>query len=142
MTALRQLARSPGTWPNIAAGSAFWRGEAKWQALRQAHWFVLPSASENFGIAAVEALAAGTPVILSPEVAIAEQIQAAGAGWVVPGQAEPLAERLIAALAGPPAGMRAAAQRLAAEAFGWEAIAATLKAAYAECLQARRRPMA
>ena len=86
----------------------FLEGRAKWEALAAAHWFVLPSASENFGIAAIEALAVGTPPILSPQVAIASQIQAAGAGWLVPGEVEPLAERLTAALAGPPAGMRAA----------------------------------
>lgn len=112
----------------------FLEGRAKWEALAAAHWFVLPSASENFGIAAIEALAAGTPPILSPEVAIAGQIQAAGAGWLVPGQAEALAERLAAALAGPPPGMRAAARRLAAEAFGWPSIAASLKQGYADCL--------
>jgi glycosyltransferase involved in cell wall biosynthesis len=95
---------------------------------------VLPSASENFGIAAIEALAAGTPPILSPEVAIAAQIEAAAAGWLVPGQVEALAERLTAALAGPPAPMRAAARRLAAESFGWPSIAARLVAAYGDCL--------
>jgi glycosyltransferase involved in cell wall biosynthesis len=130
---LRDLARRLGL-AERCRWLGFLEGEAKWQALRQAHWFVLPSASENFGIAAIEALAAGTPPILSPEVAIAEQIEAAGAGWLVPGQAEALAERLIAALAGPPAGMRAAARRLAVESFGWEPIAATLKTAYAHCL--------
>ncbi len=116
----------------------FLEGWAKWEALARAHWFVLPSASENFGIAAIEALAAGTPSILSPEVAIAEQIQAAGAGWLAPGQAEPLAERLMAALAGPPAGMSAAARRLAAEAFSWDVIAANLKATYAQSQRLER----
>ena len=43
----------------------FVEGATKWQVLQQADWYVLPSAAENFGIAAVEALAAGTPVILS-----------------------------------------------------------------------------
>jgi glycosyltransferase involved in cell wall biosynthesis len=112
----------------------FLDGRAKWEATATAHWFVLPSASENFGIAAIEALAAGTPPILSPEVAIAAQIEAAGAGWLVPGQVESLADRLTSALAGPPAPMRAAARRLAAESFGWPSIAATLASAYAGCL--------
>lgn len=88
MAALRRRADDLGVGDRCR-WLGFLEGQVKWEALAKAHWFVLPSASENFGIAAIEALAAGTPPILSPEVAIAEQIQAAGAGWVVPGQAEP-----------------------------------------------------
>ena len=38
-------------------------GEQKWKLLREADVFVLPTHSENFGIAVAEALACGTPVI-------------------------------------------------------------------------------
>jgi glycosyltransferase involved in cell wall biosynthesis len=38
-------------------------GEEKWQLFRKADVFVLPTFSENFGIAIAEALASGTPVI-------------------------------------------------------------------------------
>lgn len=38
-------------------------GESKWQLFREADVFVLPTFSENFGIAVAEALASGTPVI-------------------------------------------------------------------------------
>ena len=44
-------------------------GEMKAAALAAADVFVLPSASENFGIAAAESLAAGVPTIVSEEVA-------------------------------------------------------------------------
>jgi glycosyltransferase involved in cell wall biosynthesis len=45
--------------------------------------FVLPSHSENFGIVAAEALAAGVPTVLSDQVAIARDVAAANAAVVV-----------------------------------------------------------
>lgn len=55
-------------------------GVQKWAALRAAEAFVLPSHQENFGFAAAEALAAGTPVLLSQRVALWREAVAAGAG--------------------------------------------------------------
>jgi|SRR5271168_724591 len=46
-------------------------GEAKWAAYRDADVFVLPSQNENFGNTAAEAIAAGTPVIVSDQCGIA-----------------------------------------------------------------------
>lgn len=45
--------------------------EAKWAAYRDADVFVLPSQNENFGNAAAEAVACGTPVIVSDRCGIA-----------------------------------------------------------------------
>ncbi len=56
-------------------------GDRKWGALRCAEAFVLPSHQENFGIAVVEALAVGTPVLISREVNIWSEIETAGAGF-------------------------------------------------------------
>ena len=58
------------------------RGAMKWGALRAAEVFVLPSHQENFGIVVAEALAAGTPVLISNKVNIWREIQADGAGIV------------------------------------------------------------
>jgi glycosyltransferase involved in cell wall biosynthesis len=60
------------------------KGEVKWGALRCAEAFVLPSHQENFGIAVVEALACGTPVLISNQVNIWREIQADKAGLVEP----------------------------------------------------------
>ena len=66
-------------------------GDAKWGALRSAEVFVLPSHQENFGLAVVEALAVGTPVLISRQVNIWTEIEADGAGFAdtddVPGTA-------------------------------------------------------
>jgi len=68
--------------------------EAKTAAFEAADIFVLPSFSENFGIAAVEAMLAGLPCILGREVAIAEEAKRQGACVTV----EPRPESIAAAL--------------------------------------------
>jgi len=57
-------------------------GDLKWGALRACDAFVLPSHQENFGIAVVEALAVGRPVIISNQVNIWTGIDADGVGIV------------------------------------------------------------
>jgi glycosyltransferase involved in cell wall biosynthesis len=59
-------------------------GREKAGALRAARAFVLPSHQENFGIAVAEALACGTPVLISHEVAIWREVVADGAGIAAP----------------------------------------------------------
>jgi glycosyltransferase involved in cell wall biosynthesis len=60
------------------------QGDDKWGAFQSAAAFLLPSHQENFGIAVVEALSASTPVLLSPAINIAADIEAAGAALVEP----------------------------------------------------------
>jgi alpha-1,6-mannosyltransferase len=75
-----------------------------------------PGPAETFGLAALEALACGTPVVVSAESALPEVIGDAGAS--VPGA--DLAAGVRAVLARPEATRRAAA-RARAEQFGWPA---------------------
>jgi glycosyltransferase involved in cell wall biosynthesis len=65
-------------WPGMLLG------DAKWGALAACEAFVLPSHQENFGIAVVEALASGKPVLISDQVNIAPEILADGCGFVAP----------------------------------------------------------
>lgn len=56
-------------------------GNPKWGAFAAAEAFILPSHQENFGIAVVEALACGIPVLISNKVNIWREIVAAGCGY-------------------------------------------------------------
>lgn len=58
------------------------KGQAKWGALRAAEVFVLPSHQENFGIVVAEALAVGTPVLISNKVNIWREIEGMNAGLI------------------------------------------------------------
>ena len=57
-------------------------GDSKWELLRLADAFLLPSHQENFGIAVTEALAVHTPVLLSNKVQIWREVIRSGAGLV------------------------------------------------------------
>jgi len=56
------------------------RGDAKQRAYLEADLFVLPTYSENFGLTVAEALASGTPVIVSKGAPWAG-IETEEAGW-------------------------------------------------------------
>jgi glycosyltransferase involved in cell wall biosynthesis len=75
-----------GTVPDVDPAREVWTGmltgNAKWGAFRAAEAFVLPSHQENFGIAVAEALACGTPVLISNKVNIWREIEAGSAGLV------------------------------------------------------------
>jgi glycosyltransferase involved in cell wall biosynthesis len=44
--------------------------------LRNAQWFLLPSSHENFGVAVLEAILHGCPVVISDQVAFADYLPA------------------------------------------------------------------
>lgn len=56
--------------------------QAKWPALIAAEAMVLISHQENFGIVVAEALAVGTPVLISNKINIWREVEAGGAGIV------------------------------------------------------------
>jgi glycosyltransferase involved in cell wall biosynthesis len=93
---LERLATQLGILPNVRfAGPVF--GEGKWGAYRDADVFVLPSQNENFGNTAAEAVAAGTPVIVTEKCGIAPLL-ANEAGLVVRHDAAALSEALVRVL--------------------------------------------
>ncbi|MGH9440709.1 MAG: glycosyltransferase [Thermoanaerobaculia bacterium] len=95
---LRRLAESLGISEKVTF-PGWLDGDAKTAALAGADLFVLPSSQENFGLAVLEAMAAGVPVAVSREVDLSDEVEASGAGWVfertVGGIAATLAEALL-----------------------------------------------
>ena len=71
-------------------------GEKKEAALRDASLLALPSHHENFGLCVMESLAHRVPVLISPHVNLAPEIEAASAGWIAEVN-EPAIEQALAA---------------------------------------------
>jgi glycosyltransferase involved in cell wall biosynthesis len=107
-------------------------GEAKRHALQEAALLALPSRQENFGIAVAEAMAAGTPVLVSDAVALAAEVEASGAGWVARLQGDGLRMALAEAMGSDEERRRrgAAARRVAEEHFRWPVVAESLAREY------------
>ena len=78
---LRELAHAFGVADRVAYPGPIY-GAAKNELLARATLFVLPSRSENFGNAVLEALAMETPVVLSTGVGLAEEVVRANAGVI------------------------------------------------------------
>lgn len=128
---LHQLATRTGVAPHII-WTGFLGGVEKLSALSAATLFVLPSRSENFGIALVEALSAGLPCIVTEGVAISHEVKEADAGLVVPPEIPALVSALNALLADPERRQRLSenARRVAKERFSLEVTGRALKEIY------------
>ncbi len=114
-------------------------GEAKLAAFGDSYMFVLPSYSENFGIAVIEAMVCGLPVAITDKVNIARDVQEAGAGLVGPPTQASVIEQ-IDRLAADPAlvyAMGAKGRTLVAARFNWERIARELETLYRSILDAK-----
>ena len=97
---LKNLAAQLAVSDNIV-WTGFVKGGIKASLLDNACLFVLPSYSESFGIAAMEALANGLPCVLGNNVAIATRVLQAGAGVVVSTDAASIARELADLLNDP-----------------------------------------
>jgi glycosyltransferase involved in cell wall biosynthesis len=116
-------------------------GEEKWDLIRSASVFVLPSYSENFGMAALEAMACGRPVVVTADVGLADIIGEAGAGIVVDGEAKELGLAIAALVSNPVLGghLGEAGRKLASQSFSWDRIAEQMEQVYARCLGGRAK---
>jgi len=135
---LQHVAEQLGVSQDVQfAGPLF--GEDKWAAYKDADIFALPSQNENFGNTAAEAIAAGTPVIVTEQCGIAPLL-ANQAGLVVKHDVHALAEALARVLADHK--LRGHLQSGCAKVtlnLGWESPVREQERVYSECISRRTR---
>jgi glycosyltransferase involved in cell wall biosynthesis len=110
-------------------------GEQKMAALGGARLLALPSHHENFGLCVMESMACGIPVLVSPQVNLAPEIEAARAGWIAEVDNDSLEDALAEALGSDEERARRGAAGLAlANNFAWPVVATKLADLYASLL--------
>ncbi len=128
---LKNLMMSLGLTSRISF-AGFVKGIDKQLLLQGSDIFVLPSFSENFGIAVAEAMVVGLPVIVTPGVQIAQDIAEGKAGLVVEGEVDALANAIAQLLRSPKLRQELGenGKSLANSRYSWNAIAQKLACAY------------
>jgi len=128
---LGELARAEGVSDRLTFTGPVDEG-AKRELLAGSALLVLPSYSENFGMAAAEAMAAARPVVVTPEVGLADIVAETGSGVVVEGAPDrlgPAIDRLLR----DPERLRAAGEngrRTVEQRLTWDRVAAEMLGRY------------
>lgn len=108
--------------------------------LAAADVFVSPGRVETFGLAALEAMASGTPVVTADQGGVAEQVADSSGGLAFPaGDAGALAEALLTLLCGDRAPFASRAREFAEREHAWPVVFERLFALYAEVIAEGRR---
>lgn len=118
--------------------SGFLEGETKADAFRAADVFALPSIDENFGVAVVEAMAHGTPVLVTPGVAAHVHVDASGCGMTVDGTRDAMADALLRILASNREQLGGRGRDYVMTHLAWPAIVRRLDALYQDCIAASK----
>jgi glycosyltransferase involved in cell wall biosynthesis len=122
--------------------AGFVAGEDKYLLLQGSDLFVLPSFSENFGVAVAEAMAAGLPAIVTSGIQIAPEIAAANAGLAIEGDVDSLAGAIAQLLDSPDLREKLGnnGKILARGRYSWQAIAKDLVTVYQSIVQQKTLP--
>ena len=138
---LREVIRDAGASQRVVFPGMV-SGRDKINLLARANLFCLPSHAEGFSMAVLEALASGTPVLLSPGCHFPE-VEAAGVGRVAPSDPDRLAAALAELLAQPAemSRMREACVVFVREGYSWEHILDRLLDAYEEGIERHKTQM-
>jgi glycosyltransferase involved in cell wall biosynthesis len=113
------------------------------QALNAADALVLPSVAEAFGLALVEAMACGIPVIACDAHGPAEIVRTGESGWLIPPDDEDTLAAALLEAATDPNERRRRGQQAATDAhhlYGWTAIASRIADLYQQVIAAKQRP--
>lgn len=126
--------------PGEVAFPGFVHGPDKAALLATAGVFVLPSQHENFGVAVVEAIAAGVPVVVSEGVQLAPWVREHGLGYVVDRTPHALASAIVRALGDDVLRARCEAHgaELVARSFSARSVGAMLRAMYEDVVSRAR----
>ncbi len=137
---MRGIAVRLGLGTDRLLWTGFVGGADKKAALGAATIFVLPSYSENFGIAAAEALAAGIPTVLTDQVALAADASEADAALVIPCDVKALSQAMDRLLAeeGTCRRLSVNAVQLITKRFSLTAVGQSLKQLYISILETGR----
>ncbi len=95
---LQRRANMNGVGSSVAF-RGFASAEKKEKLWRSAAVLVLPSHHENFGVVVLEALEAGVPVVVSPDVHLADFVKSEGVGKVAVANPPILADAILSVLA-------------------------------------------
>jgi glycosyltransferase involved in cell wall biosynthesis len=112
------------------------------QALNSGDLLVLPSVAEAFGLALIEAMACGLPVIACAAHGPAEIVRDGQTGWLVPPDNEPaLAAALFEAASNPHERQRRGRQAAAdaRRSYGWTTIAGQIAGLYEQIIARPRQ---
>jgi glycosyltransferase involved in cell wall biosynthesis len=113
-------------------------GADKEALFRAAALFSMTSLSENFGLAAFEAMRRGLPVLATPDVGMSEIVRSIGAGLVVEPTAQGIAAGLTSLLSDPAAArkMGVIGREHVIANYGWPAVARRMEGLYRSVLDA------
>lgn len=116
--------------PRIDWNGPVW-GEARWAYFQGADLFCLPTYSENFGLAVLEALQVGTPVLTTRTTPWGSQLEPPR-GFICDPQSRSVADALHTWLAQPAMGLTVRGQIAdwAHERFAWENLSGSYLALY------------
>ena len=113
-------------------------GETKWSLLKDARCLLLTSHSENFGNVVLEAMAMGTPVVVTSGVGASEVVTQTQSGYVVNRSISAVAEAIVKVIDCPDESLRLGenGKIVVQEEFSWEKIAIDYTNMYEKALQA------
>ncbi len=137
--ALAGQARALGVADRVTIVPRHVDGADKEALFAAARVFAMTSLSENFGLAAFEAMRRGLPVLATPDVGMSEIVRESGAGCVVDPTPASIAAELAVMLsdAAGSAAMGEAGRAHVAAHYGWSSVARRMAGLYASVLEGR-----